>query len=390
MRILLLTYSVRPRGGVVHTLELASALQAVGHDVTIAAMARPGEAVFRPCDVPVVRIEHTPTEPSIDDRIAAMQVAYRTGLREIVVDGEFEIVHAQDCLSANAALDLRAEGCVAHVVRTVHHVDDFTSPSLIACQERSIIEPDLLLCVSAPWAQRLWEDFTVEAHLVGNGVNTDRYRPPRDTAERARERRRLGWNDRLVILTVGGVEPRKGSMTLLDAFARIRHELRPRRPLLVIAGGATLFDYRHERERFGTRLVELGCADDVRVTGTVSDVQLAAFYRAADIFAFPSLKEGFGLAALEAQASGLPVVASDLDVFDGFLEHSQSAVLCRAGDAAGLAQALQQVAENDGLAARLASAGPAAAARHGWHASARAHEGHYRRFLASQRDPQTI
>jgi glycosyltransferase-like protein len=390
MRILLMTYSVRPRGGVVHTLELASALQSVGHDVTIAAMARPGEQVFRPSDVPVFRIEHVPTEPSFDDRIAGMQVAYRIGLRELIGEGEFEILHAQDCLSANAALDLRSDGWIAHLVRTVHHVDDFTSPSLIACQERSIVEPDLLLCVSPPWAAQLWEEFAVEAHVVGNGVNTERYRPPRDAAERAEERRGLGWSNRLVILTVGGVEPRKGSMTLLDAFARVRRKLAFRRPLLVIAGGATLFDYRSERERFATRVIELGCQDDVRVTGTVPDTQLAAFYRAADVFAFPSLKEGFGLAALEAQASGLPVVASDLDVFDAFLEHAQSAVLCPAGDALALAGAVQQVAEDNALAGRLASAGPVAAARHGWLASARAHEDHYRRFLAGYRDPLTI
>ena len=390
MRILLLTYSVRPRGGVVHTLELAGALQAVGHDVTIAAMARPGEEVFRPSEVPLVRIEHRPTEALFDDRIAGMQAAYRAGLREPIAQGHFDIVHAQDCLSANAALDLRDEGCLPRLARTVHHVDDFTSPSLIACQARSIIEPDLLFCVSAPWAQRLWDDFAVEARVVRNGVDTARHRPPRDAAERDRDRLRFGWSDRFVCLTVGGVEPRKGSITLIDAFARVRQVLASRKPLLVIAGGATLFDYRHERERFAARLAELGCAEDVHLTGTISDAELAAYYRSADVFAFPSLKEGFGLAALEAQASGLPVVASDLDVFAGFLEHGKSALLFCPGDAVGLADAVQRVAEDDGLARRLAVAGPAAAALHGWQASAREHEAHYRRFLAGDRDPLTI
>ncbi len=277
MRILLLTYSVRPRGGVVHTLELAGALQAVGHDVTIAAMARPGEEVFRPSEVPLVRIEHRPTEALFDDRIAGMQAAYRAGLREPIAQGHFDIVHAQDCLSANAALDLRDEGCLPRLARTVHHVDDFTSPSLIACQARSIIEPDLLFCVSAPWAQRLWDDFAVEARVVRNGVDTARHRPPRDTAERDRDRLRFGWSDRFVCLTVGGVEPRKGSITLIDAFARVRQVLASRKPLLVIAGGATLFDYRHERERFAARLAELGCAEDVHLTGTISDAELAAY-----------------------------------------------------------------------------------------------------------------
>jgi glycosyltransferase-like protein len=386
MRILLLTYSVRPRGGVVHTLELADALHAAGHEVTIAAMARTSEQLFRATAVRVVCVVHTPTEESFDDRIAGMQVAYRNGLRDLVADGAFDIVHAQDCLSANAALDLRDEGCIAHVVRTVHHVDDFTSPSLIACQERSIIGPDLLLCVSAPWAERLLNEFAVEAQVVCNGVNLRRYHPPHDAAARAQERRRLGWDDRLVILTVGGVEPRKGSMTLLEAFARLRRDLAPRDPLLVIAGGATLFDYRHERERFDARSRALGCAGDIVLTGTVTDDELAAHYRAADIFAFPSVNEGFGLAALEAQASGLPVVASDLEVFTTFLEHERSAVLYCTGDATALAAALERVARDDVLASRLAIAGVSVAGRHGWDASARLHEAHYSRFLAGRRD----
>ena len=92
-----------------------------------------------------------------------MVAAYREGLRPLLADGGFDIVHAQDCISANAALDLRDEGVIEHVVRTVHHVDEFISPSLIACQDRSILMPDLVLCVSQPWIERLADEFGVEA-----------------------------------------------------------------------------------------------------------------------------------------------------------------------------------------------------------------------------------
>jgi glycosyltransferase involved in cell wall biosynthesis len=135
---------------------------------------------------------------------------------------DFDIVHAQDCLSANAALELRDDGEIAHVIRTVHHVDDFTSPSLIDCQHRSIVEPDLVLCVSSPWVARLADEFGVRARLVRNGVDRGRFRAARDAAERAADREALGLGSRLVVLTVGGVEPRKGSLTLLDGFARLR------------------------------------------------------------------------------------------------------------------------------------------------------------------------
>ena len=82
---------------------------------------------------------------------------------------------------------LRDEGVIDHVIRTVHHVDDFTSPSLIACQDRSIVEPDRVLCVSQPWVERLADDFGIQADLVRNGVDTRRYRP-RGRSERERAR----------------------------------------------------------------------------------------------------------------------------------------------------------------------------------------------------------
>ena len=96
-------------------------------------------------------------------------------------------MHAQDCLSANAALALRDEGVIDHVIRTVHHVDDFTSPSLIECQDRSIMGPDHVLCVSEPWVERLRAEFGVVAGLVPNGV--DRASLPA-AARRRRARRR--------------------------------------------------------------------------------------------------------------------------------------------------------------------------------------------------------
>ena len=71
--------------------------------------------------------------------------------------------------------------------------------------------------------------------------------------------------------------------------------------------------------------------------GALAAEELERLYRAADVFAFPSVKEGFGLAALEALAAELPVVASDLDVFRGFLADGESALLTPVGDAEALA-----------------------------------------------------
>jgi glycosyltransferase-like protein len=385
LRVAMLTYSVKPRGGVVHAIAVAEALAARGHAVDLFAVGPPGAAFFRAPSVPAHVVPNTSEEPDFDARIAATIAAYRDGLRGVLAGGAFDVVHAQDCISANAALALRDEGAIDAVIRTVHHVDDFRSQSLVACQIRSIAAPDRVLCVSAPWIARVREEFGVEAGLVGNGVDTARYRPARDAAERRAARGAAGLDGRLGILTVGGIEPRKGSLTLLDAFAAAREALPERRPVLLVAGGATLFDYRDEVDRFHARAAALGINGDLRVLGPVEDAELERLYRAADVFALPSTKEGFGLAVLEALAADLPAVVSDLDVFRGFLGDGDSALLARAGDPDALAGALVRVVREPGLAERLRAGGRAVVAQHTWESVAAAHESAYRDFLRTRR-----
>jgi len=380
MKVAMLTYSVKPRGGVEHALAVAEALAGRGHEVFVSALAQPGEAFFRNTTVATALVEHVPAHEAFDDRILAMVAAYREGLRPLLAGGGFDIVHAQDCISANAALDLRDEGVIDHVVRTVHHVDEFISPSLIACQDRSILMPDLVLCVSHPWIDRLAGEFGVPAELVRNGVDCDRFRAPRDAAERAADRDALGLGDRLAVLTVGGIEPRKGSLTLLEGFAHLRAQEPERDPLLLIVGGATLFDYRDEIDRFQARARELGVGEHVRLVGLVGPAALERHYRAADLFAFPSTKEGFGLVALEALAAGLPVVATEIDVFLTFLAHGESALLSPPGDGDALGRALVRLARDPGLCERLVAGGRHVVDAYGWDVAAVAHEDAYRSF----------
>jgi glycosyltransferase-like protein len=376
MRVAMLTYSVKPRGGVVHALEVSEALARRGHEVELIARARPGEDLFRPAGVPLRIVRHVPAGGPFDERIAAMLEAYTEGMRPILGAGRYDVIHSQDCLSANAALALRDEGVVEHVLRTVHHVDDFVSPSLIECQDRSIMAPDHVLCVTAPWVERLRSEFGVNAGLVPNGVDARRFRPPSGRGERARARRRAGLGRRFAVLTVGGIEPRKGSLTLLEGFAALRTRLPERDPLLLIAGGTTLFDYRDELARFDVRARELGVTEHVRVLCSQEPDAIESLYRAADAFAFPSVKEGFGLSALEALAAELPLVASDLDVFKGFLTDEVSALLVPVGDAAALAAALHRITDR-GLRERLREGGREVVERFSWDASAAAHEQAY-------------
>jgi glycosyltransferase-like protein len=383
LRVAMLTYSLRPRGGVVHALEVSEALARRGHDVELIALGPPGERFFREPTVPSRIIRYQTIDAPFDERIIAMLAAYRDGLAEPLAEGRFDLIHSQDCLSANAAVELRDQGVIGHVIRTVHHLDDFSSPSLIECQNRSILGPDALLCVSEPWVERLRREYDVGADVVRNGVDTRRYRPPHDASERLRDRDAFDLGEHFTVLTIGGIEPRKGSLTLLEGFGKLRALAPELDARLIVAGGATLFDYRHEVDRFHARVAELGLDHAVCVLGTLTDAQIERLYRGADAFAFPSTKEGFGLAALEALASGLPVVASDLDALTTFLEDGHSAVLVPVGDRDALGTALARLARSPATRSELRAGGLRVAADYSWDRAAIEHERVYHELLAS-------
>jgi glycosyltransferase-like protein len=381
MRIRLVTYSTKPRGGVVHALSLAEALGERGHEVELWALSADGARFFREPRVParLVPVDRRPGE-EVEPRILRYAATLADGMRAA---GPADVHHAEDCLSARALLALRAEGRIPAVVRTVHHVDDFASPVLQECQRASIEDVDHRICVSRHWAAVLERDHGVPADVIPNGVDAARFAGcPLGRAEAGA---RMGWGGRPTILAVGGIEPRKGSRTLLEAFARARASLGPG-ALLAIAGGETLFDYADYRAaweadagRLGLR-VHRGPAPpegaDVAVLGPVADAEMPALYRATDALAFPSEREGFGLVVLEAQAAGLPAVVSDLPVLREFLTPGGDCLMVPAGDADALAGALVAAASGPDRA-RLAAAGRATAGRFTWEAAAAAHEAVY-------------
>ena len=370
----LVTYSVKPRGGVVHTLALAEALHAAGYPVRVIALGDPAAGVFRPVAAPDTIIAAPPSLPTLEERVFANVDALAAGLGPLTA--EFGILHTQDCISARAACRVRdgAAGPPPVVVRTVHHVDDFTTPSLIDCQRQAILEPDRILVVSERWREILADEYLTSAEVVHNGVDVARFRSA-DPDLAAALRQRAGAACRPLILAVGGVEPRKGSDTLMAALRRL--EGRPgRRPVLAVVGGHSFQDYREYRDRVLSSLPGLGLRldDDVVLLGTVPDAELPGWYAAADVLAFPSTKEGWGLAVLEAMSAGLPVVVSDLPVFREYLRPGQDALMVPVDDAAALAAALGTVLDDAALADRLRAAGYQVCARFTWDRCAAEHQ----------------
>lgn len=355
-RIALLTYSTRPRGGVVHTLALAEALANLGEDVHVWTLARGGDtAFFRPVD-PAVTVHAVPFHAKENEPVGTRIVRSIDVLRAAFARARagYDIVHAQDCISANAALPC---------LRTIHHLDEFTTPELARCHERAVVEPTAHICVSASVAAEVNTRWGFTPTVIPNGVDAARF-----ASAAADDAGRKRWRDRLgrYVLALGGIEPRKGSLDLLEAFALLRDpDLR-----LVIGGGETLFDYRDYRAAFDVRAAELGVAPVI--TGVLDEDALPALVAEASALAMVSTKEGFGLAAMESLAAGVPVVARELPVL--------REVFAGAGDSVAFAATVEDIAAAlDRLLTHrpTPTAGRALAATYTWHRAAVAHRAVY-------------
>jgi glycosyltransferase-like protein len=378
LRIALLTYSTKPRGSVIHTLELANALHHLGQDVCIYALDKDGQGFDWPLACAYHAVPAQTAPPEIDRLIRQRIQEFVEELSQWIPTQPYDCYHAQDCISANALLMLRQQGQIPHFIRTVHHIDQFNNPYLQDCQTRSILEPDQCLCVSQIWQTQLQQQYGIDAFRVINGVDRDRFAQA-DSAQVAALKRALGLTGYPIYLTVGGIEPRKNSIALLQAFAQVRRHFPQAQ--LVIAGGATLFDYQPYREQFFTevRHHNLAEGDALILPGVIADGDLPALYQSANAFVFPSVKEGWGLVVLEAIAAGLPVITANQTPFTEFLT-SQQALLVNPGDVNAIAEAMLEGVQPS-VAQSLVAHSQSVCETYTWEASARLHLSHYRQLL---------
>ena len=163
-RVALVTYSTKPRGGVVHTLSLAEALQRQGFGIHVIALGDPAAGFFRPTGVPHTIIPAPAHRHTLEQRVFASIDTLAEGLAGLA--GDFDLLHTQDCIAARAAARVRDAGAPVTVLRTVHHVDDFTTQALVDCQRLAIKEPDRVLVVSEQWRRILREDYGRDADVA--------------------------------------------------------------------------------------------------------------------------------------------------------------------------------------------------------------------------------
>ncbi|GJD76379.1 MSMEG_0565 family glycosyltransferase [Methylobacterium goesingense] len=385
LRVALLTHSTNPRGGVAHCLALAEALCGLGHEAVVHAPDPSGRGFFRAAACPTVSVAaRTVTGDTVD--------LVRTRINDYLAHFgspaacDFDVFHAHDGIGGNALATLKHRRLIPGFVRTIHHLDDFAEPQLADWQDRSIQEARRLLCVSHGWTGRVRADFGATAEMVGNGVDMAAYRPTPELRDSVvRERWALG--DGPIVLSVGGFEERKNTLGIIEAFARLRE--RHSGAQLVIAGGASLLDHTSYRARCHATLtvhgLAAGSSGPVIETGPVPQSDMPALYRVADMLAFPSLKEGFGLCVLEAMACGTPAIVSLRPPFTEYLAEGD-ALFVDPVDPEDIASAMATALVPEARA-QLRTAGSARAAAHSWRACAERHRDAYAGCARMRQEP---
>ena len=169
----------------------------------------------------------------------------------------------------------------------------------------------------------------------------------------------------LNVLYVGRLDAFKGIDLLLDAFSRIAQ----REPLarLIVAGDGD----DDQRSLFLTRTLGLGLSDSVIVLGVVPHEEMPALYASTDVMLAPSYHETFGLAALEAAASGVPVVAADVDGLRAIVVDGSTGYLVRDRDADEYARRTLDILRDDALRRDMSVASRRRAKMRSWKAVAK-------------------
>jgi glycosyltransferase involved in cell wall biosynthesis len=217
-----------------------------------------------------------------------------------------------------------------------------------------------------PWAD------PDKVHVVPNAIDTELLESPGDDEmERVRERYQIRGR---FVLFAGNVKPHKNLERLIHAFAVVRDQGGHEDLQLLLIGD--------DVSRYGAlrRAVErAGLRQDVRFFGFVPPRTLAALYRMAAVFAFPSLYEGFGLPPLEAMSCGTPVVTSRMSSLPEVVD--EAALLVDPYQVDDIADGISRVLDDDGLRGRLVEKGRARAQTFSWERSVRAIHAGYLKAL---------
>jgi len=358
-----------PGGVTSHISNLSRELIRTGHQVKILAPSSvPPDALLPDEVIRLGRPVPVPSGGSVARLCLSLWLLPQ--VREILRREQFDIIHLHEPLAPFLPLlVLRLSTSVN--VGTFHA---FHGSTRVYFASRRLLRPSFQrlhgrIAVSPPALQFVSKYFPSEYRVIPNGIDVDRF---------AKEITPLPefQDGKVNILFVGRLEKRKGLKYLLGAFGRLKWD-HPNVRLIVVGPG--------NLDRDSYRILGERNLQDVVFVGGVSQEMLPRYYRTADICCFPATgKESFGIVLLEAMAAGKPVVASDIDGYNGLVTHGVDGWLFKRKDEVALATALARLVESPDLRQEMGRRGIVKAQGYRWERVARQVMDYYEETLAAR------
>jgi glycosyltransferase involved in cell wall biosynthesis len=254
----------------------------------------------------------------------------------IIADNDFSRV----LLTWNLLTVLLRRGTILFVV---HHFEDYESiakpslrKSLQIWKYKIGLWPASQIVTVSQYSKREIVSLGIDPKritIIQPGVDYDRIdRPPKSPS------------DEVHIITLGNIAPRKGTLHLVEAFIKIA---RPNAHLHIVGGFAWKGDPYNETLK--QLAANSGMADRIHFHGRLPQEEVHRLLCQADIFAMPSLQEGFGMALLEAMHYGLPVITTNISALPELVEDGVNGLLVPPADSAALAKALERLVDSAAL-----------------------------------------
>ena len=348
MKVIILLHSGVGGSGVVAT-ELGLVLARMGHEVHFIATSVP----FRLSDTLMENVYFhqiaSMAYPLFDSPLTTLSEASK--IVEVVEEFDIDVIHAHYAIPhATAALLARSmlRSTRRPAVVTTLHGTDVTLVGLdrayLRATQWSIENSDVVTAVSRYLAATTVDDMGVrrtDIEVAHNSVDLERFENARCFAPRAR----FAAPDEKILMHISNFRAVKRTDDVVRIFAQIQSRMPAR--LLMVGEGP-------ERPQAASLAQEFGIGDRVVYMGSFPRVE--SLLCIADLFLLPSAKESFGLTALEAMASGVPVIASTIGGLPEVVEHGVSGWLHDVGDVDGMSASAISLPENPELHASFSQA----------------------------------
>ena len=366
-QLVLVTHEFFPHhGGIaIYAAEMAKAAQTLGYAVEVWAPALPPGVHELDCPFKINRLPLSGDHSLVSQwRMARQLVAQREYLRSVTL-----YIPEPGPLLAMLLLQYFDTLQPARLMLTFHgsEIQRLASRQLLRWSTGHLLDKATHVSVVSAFARDLlirnFPRSVSKAVLTPGALRTDLVEGAPVSIPRK-------IKNRVIILTVARINPRKGQLQVIQALKALPSTQRAAIEYWVVGC--------HSKENYDTALAVATADADfhVKFLGDISDEKLGAIYRQADIFAMTSMPhkysvEGFGLVYLEAGAHGLPVVAHNIGGVPEAVIDGETGLLVAPGDTAALTEAFGKLISDSGLRRRLGEAGRIRARRNSWLDSAK-------------------